>query len=169
MNTKYVRFLTLALVVSLAMAATFPGDTTNKEGDVVFINTKGKSFDEVVKQFKGKVVYVDFWATWCGPCRGQMPYSRKLHEAYKGKDVAFLYISFDRGENAWKKGIEKMKIKGYHWKPDRKQLTEINKRFNVRYIPRYMLIGKDGKILTDDTVRPGNSRIGKLINKALEM
>ena len=172
MNTKFFKLFAVLAIVALAVAATFPDnekDTKTAENDVVFIDAKGKSFDEVLKQFKGKVVYVDFWATWCGPCRGQMPYSQKLHEAYKGKDVVFLYISFDRGEAAWKKGIEKLEIKGHHWMPDRKQAGEINKRFKVQYIPRYMLVGKDGKLLADDFYRPSSSKAQKLIDKALDL
>lgn len=172
MNTKFFKLFAAITVIALAVAATFPDNKTNSkiaENDVVFIDAKGKSFDEVLKQFKGKVVYIDFWATWCGPCRGQMPHSRKLHETFKGKDVVFLYISFDRNEIAWKRGIEKMGIKGYHWKPDRKQGAEINKRFKVQYIPRYMLVGKDGKLLADDFYRPSSPKAKKLIGKALDL
>jgi thiol-disulfide isomerase/thioredoxin len=172
MKTKLFKTLAIILVAGLAVAATLPNKLTKDntaDNDVVFVDAKGKKFDEVLKQFKGKVVYIDFWATWCGPCRGQMPYSRKLHEEFKGKDVVFLYVSFDRGEAAWKKGIEKMQIKGYHWKPDLKQIGEINRRFKVKYIPRYMLVGKDGKLLADDFYRPSSSKAKKLIGQALDM
>lgn len=170
MKTKLFKTLAIILVAGLVIAATLPNKSTENKAtnnEVVFIDAKGKKFDEVIKQFKGKVVYLDFWATWCGPCRGQMPYSRKLHEEFKGKDVVFLYVSLDRSEQAWKKGIEKMKIKGYHWKPDQKQINEINKRFKVQYIPRYMLISKEGKMLADDFYRPGNKKTKKLLEKAL--
>ncbi|EAY26493.1 TlpA family protein disulfide reductase [Microscilla marina] len=172
MKTKLFKLLAVVIVAGLAIAATLPNTSVKDKtanNEVVFIDAKGKKFDEVLKQFKGKVVYIDFWATWCGPCRGQMPYSRKLHEEFKGKDVVFLYISFDRGEKAWRKGIEKMKIQGHHWKPDQKQIGEINKRFKVQYIPRYMLVGKDGKLLADDFYRPSSAKAKKLIGKALDM
>lgn len=167
---KKTRLLLIALLAGLTIAATFPVISINDDGEgAIFMNVKGKKFDEVLTQFKGKVVYVDFWATWCGPCIGQMPYSAKLHEKYKGKDVAFLYISFDYTEEAWKQGVEKYKIKGYHWMPDKKQMREIMKRFKVKGIPRYMLVSKKGEMLTDDFLRPSSKRVPRYFDKALNL
>ena len=166
---KKIRLLLIALVAGLAIAATFPMISTNDGEGAIFMDVKGKKFDEVLTQFKGKVVYIDFWASWCGPCIGQMPYSAKLHEKYKDKDVAFLYISFDYTKEAWKRGVEKYKIKGYHWMPDKKQMREIMKRFRVKGIPRYMLVSKKGEILTDDFLRPSSKRVPRYFDKALNL
>jgi len=120
------------------------------------INKDGseKLFTDVISQFKGKVVYIDFWASWCPPCRQQMPYSANLHREYEGKDVVFLYVSFDRSEAAWKKGIEKYNIQGYHILPQQKLGMDINSKYQVTGIPRYMLVDKNGKVVNTDAPRP---------------
>jgi len=166
---KKIKLFVMVLIAGLAVAATLPMNIANDSEDVIFVKADGKKFNEVMSEFKGKVVYVDFWASWCGPCIGQMPYSEKLHEKYKDKEVAFLYISLDRNANAWKKGIKKYKINGYHWKPDQKQINEIMKKFKVRTIPRYMLVSKKGEVLNDDFLRPSSKRLPQYINKALDL
>ena len=59
------------------------------------------SFDDIIAKYEGKVIYLDFWASWCGPCKKEKPYSHKLQEAFQGKDVVFVYFSSDKNPNAW--------------------------------------------------------------------
>jgi thiol-disulfide isomerase/thioredoxin len=162
------------LVLFFALTLSFSAFKSEKlSDDVLFVNSKDakgkeKTFDEVVKEFKGKVVYVDFWASWCPPCRGEMPHSKALHEQFKdNKNVVFLYITFDRTEEAWKNGIDKMAIKGYHWYPSEKQRQDIVQKFGVSGIPRYMLIDKKGSIVNQDANRPSSGKIPDNINALL--
>lgn len=110
------------------------------------INGKYFTFDDL----KGKVVYVDFWASWCGSCRQQMPYSKQLHGMFDEKQLkqlVFLYVSIDATEEAWKTGIQQMGMEGMHGISPGNWQSPIAKYFGISGIPRYMLINKKGEIV----------------------
>ena len=58
------------------------------------------SFDDIIAKYEGEVIYLDFWASWCGPCKKEMPYSHKLQQTFLGKDVVFVYFSSDKNATA---------------------------------------------------------------------
>ncbi|WP_316823088.1 TlpA disulfide reductase family protein [Pedobacter gandavensis] len=122
-----------------------------------------------LKDFAGKVVYMDFWASWCSPCRFEMKNgSPKLHEKFKdNKDVVFLYISIDDKAEAWKKAIADDQIKGIHLLSAGGMNSPVAKAFNIMGVPRYVIIGKDGKIFDGDASRPSEDSTPARINEAL--
>lgn len=152
---------------------------TTSNADKIFLaetNSDGsiKTFEDALAQYKGKVIYVDFWASWCPPCRGEMPSSQKLHSQFEGKDVVFLYVSFDRGqtraekEAAWKNGIDKLDIKGVHFLPADDANQAVSTKYGINGIPRYMLVDKTGKVVNQDAPRPSSGQvIAGLINEQL--
>ena len=120
----------------------------------------------IVNKHKGKVIYVDFWATWCGPCRGEMPYSLKIQEKMKGKDVVFVYLCSDSSpEMKWKELINKLEITGDHYYVNRSAWSDLTGRFGISGIPHYILIDKDGKVVNTAAKRPSQ---GDLLIKDME-
>ncbi|MGJ1265426.1 redoxin family protein [Sphingobacterium spiritivorum] len=109
-----------------------------------------------LKDFAGKVIYIDFWASWCSPCRYEMKNgSPKLHaKLADNKDVIFLYISIDDSEDKWRQAIAEDKIKGIHLLSKGGVKSLVAKAFNISGIPRYVIIGRDGKIIDNDAPRP---------------
>ncbi len=104
--------------------------------------------------YKGKVVYIDFWAPWCGPCMGEMPYSKELQKELAGKDVVFLYIGLSCSKQSWQYTIKEMGIEGEHYFANENDGKLLSQKFNISGIPRYVLVGKDGKVADDEALRP---------------
>jgi thiol-disulfide isomerase/thioredoxin len=128
-----------------------------------------RSFKEVITAYKGQVTYVDFWASWCAPCRREIPLSAKLHEAYADKGVNFIYISTDEDLGSWQRACknEKLPPSACYIMPKGKE-SAIAKQFEINTIPRYMLIGKDGKIIDTDAPRPSDPKIRKIFDGLLK-
>jgi thiol-disulfide isomerase/thioredoxin len=125
-------------------------------------NGKNVSLDD----FKGKYVYVDVWATWCGPCKGEIPFLKKLDEEYKGKKIVFVSLSIDEMKNKdkWLKMVKDENLQGVQIMADKAWNSDFVKAYNIRGIPRFILIDKEGKILNDNAPRPSNPNLKELFN-----
>ncbi len=134
------------------------GKTT--EYPITFKNLNGKEVS--LDDFRGKVVYIDFWASWCGPCRQQFPYSKKMHESLSKKQrkkIEFLYISIDATEDAWKKAVEQYDLQGVNLISPGNWNSEVCKYFGINSIPRYMIMDKNGAIVEPNAKRPSDESI----------
>ncbi len=129
---------------------------------------KGK--DRTFADFKGKVLYVDFWASWCGPCRQQFPFAKelmtRLNEKQK-KQIEFLYISIDDTDELWKGGIAANQLEGFQLHSPGGWKSEVVKYFKINSIPRYMLIDKKGNIVDPNAKRPSQPEVLDEILKLL--
>ncbi len=138
-NTKYVTTLKSTLLVAKKTAVgVMAMDFTQND-----VNGKPVSLSD----FRGKVVLVDFWAAWCGPCRGENPNVVAAYNKYKSKGFTVLGVSLDKDKARWLEAIEK---DGLTWTQvsDLKYWdNEVSKMYGIRGIPANILVGKDGKIL----------------------
>jgi thiol-disulfide isomerase/thioredoxin len=108
-----------------------------------------KLFDAMLEKFKGKVVFVDFWATWCGPCRSGIERIKPLKEEMEGKDIVFLYITGPSSpEGTWNNMIPD--IKGEHYRVNADEWNTICGKFNISGIPHYALVDKNGMVAKND-------------------
>ncbi len=124
-------------------------------------------FDGIIKQYKGKVVYIDFWATWCEPCMHEMPASKVLHDKYEGKDVIFLYLASQSPEETWKTTIAREGIKGEHLLLTANQYSALQEKFQISGIPRYVLVDKAGRVTDGNARRPSDQDLPADIDKLL--
>lgn len=113
---------------------------------------------------KGKFTYIDVWATWCGPCKREIPFMAKLVEQFKDNDkVQFISISVDENVEAWKKMIADDKPAWAQYNIH----GEVNKQFSgdwgITGIPRFIMIDKDGNIFSADASRPSNEETAQTI------
>ena len=108
-----------------------------------------------LSQFKGQVVLLDFWASWCVPCINDLPYLREVKKKTADWPVVFLNISLDADEAAWREAIDKHEIKGVHVRADGWG-AEVAKTYQVMGIPSYYLVDSQGLIVEDPGLR-GNT------------
>lgn len=130
-----------------------------------------------LSDFKGKYVYIDIWATWCGPCIKEVPSLKKVEEQFHDKNIEFVSISVDNGRGykndaaaayqGWKKMIVDKKLGGVQLLADKAFSSEFITSYKVNSIPRFILIDPNGNIVSADAPRPSNPALTKLLNELL--
>lgn len=122
-----------------------------------------------LSDLRGKIVYVDIWATWCGYCIDEFPNSKKIQADFKGNDqVAFLYVSVDRDTLAWKKMAASGKVpNGIHIINSSDSPNSVWTLYHVWGIPRYLLIDADGRMVTTHAARPSSGDVQGELRKLL--
>lgn len=112
----------------------------------------------------GAVTYIDFWATWCGPCCKEIPFLEKLVEHYKGNDkVRFISVSIDTNTEAWKKKVAADKPAWAQYIIPQADKSEGVKYYNITAIPRFMVFDKEGKLYRSSASRPSDEDTKALI------
>jgi thiol-disulfide isomerase/thioredoxin len=129
----------------------------------------GKPFR--LSQLKGKIVYIDMWATWCAPCVAEIPHSIKLQEQFEGNsDIEFLNVSNDTNLTLWKeKLISDKDWKGMHIVQSPEQIKLTWKDYRIAGLPAYILIDKSGNIVDANAARPSNGKIKEQIDSLLNL
>lgn len=118
---------------------------------------------------RGKVVYVDFWAFWCSFCRFETPYAHKLQTALSDRptELVLLNVSTDLSRDKWQCALEEEKLEGINvWSPDSMKHSAWE-AYLLASLPRYVLIGRDGRIINGNAPRPSSGAVEGMIRKAL--
>lgn len=119
-----------------------------------------------LSDFKGKNLYIDVWATWCGPCIHEIPYFKKKYQQYKdAKGLKFISISVDSNVAGWKKKLSEDKPEWSQFIVDNGINSDLNKKYGIYGIPQFMLIDKERKIITISAPRPSDPKIDKYLEK----
>lgn len=127
------------------------------------------TFKDFLAEYKNKIIVLDFWASWCGPCKAYMPKINKIKKNFSNSDVEFVFMSLDEKNNDWRDHLKKTKIPGNHyWIVDNFK-SALAKYLQIHAIPRYVIINRSGKIENIDTIIPesGENWFTAQINKLL--
>jgi len=145
-------------------------DNKNKQGYKINetpVTEADKLFESIIKKYTGKVVYVDFWATWCGPCRINIERIKPLKQELSGKDVVFVYLTNQTSpKETWDNMIPD--IKGEHYRVSSDEWNYLSSKFNVTGIPHIVLVDKNGKVVNPDLQYMENNTLKTEIEKLLK-
>lgn len=129
------------------------------------LNDKEVKYEQL--PLKGKLLFIDIWATYCPDCRKELPTLEALQEDYKTEPITFVSISVDRDKEAWKAMVKEKKLLGIHLyaSPETKELFK--ELYDLRSIPRYMLIDEKGNIINANLPMPSDKNLKELITATL--
>lgn len=166
MKSNFVRFNEFASqeYERLAKANKMVG---NPSPEFEYENYKGGKTK--LSDLKGKYVYIDLWATWCGPCRAEIPFLQKIEEKYHGKNIEFVSISIDKAKDndKWKNFVADKNLGGVQLFADKDWKSEFVMSYGVTGIPRFILIDPKGNIVKADAPRSSSAELIKELDSLL--
>lgn len=127
---------------------------------IVLVDAEGKTMD--IAAFRGSYVYIDLWASWCGPCCKEVPYLQQLEKDMQGSPVKFVSISLDQDVNAWKNKMKALNMHGNQWHDKNNAL---GRALNVQGIPRFLIYDKEGRLYVADAPRPSHPATKEYLEK----
>ena len=119
------------------------------------VDVNGKEY--TLADFRGKYVYIDVWATWCGPCRQEIPYLKKLDEDYKDAQIVFLSLSVDQDKAKWEKMVKEQSMSGVQLHIG--QDSSFQQAYKIEGIPHFILLDREGRIIDKKMSRPSMDEV----------
>ena len=123
-----------------------------------------------LEDLRGKYVYIDVWATWCGPCIAEIPHMKRVEEQFHGKNIEFVGISVDTKKDyeKWKKFVTTKDLKGIQLFADNDWNSDFVKAYGITGIPRFILIDPKGNIVNANADRPSSPSLTALLSELLK-
>lgn len=120
-------------------------------------------------ELKGKYVYIDVWATWCGPCLREIPFLKETEKDYHGKNIEFVSISIDEPDDydKWKEMVTEKSLAGIQLMADNNWESKFVKDYGILGIPRFILVDPKGNIVAADAPRPSDPLLKKMLDGLL--
>ena len=133
------------------------------------VNDNQLTFEEILLKEKGKIVLVDFWASWCVPCRKEMPFLEDLKTTFDKTEFEIIQISIDKEYSAWVRAskLENLSTEENNYIIADWKKSKLYTNYNIKTIPRYLLFDKFGKIIDDNAPRPSDNELASLIKANL--
>ena len=147
-------------------AKLYVGNKGDKAANFTYPDRNGKMVS--LSDFKGKIVVVDVWATWCGPCREEIPALIKLEKEMHGKEVVFIGVSVDekKDHQKWLEVLDKEGLEGVQLFAD--GWSQIVKDYKIKGIPRFMVFDREGNVIMIDAPRPSEPALKALLERELD-
>lgn len=136
--------------------------------NLLTVDGKILSLEDIIAKQKGKLIVIDFWATWCAPCRAELPYLKKLLQEYSEDEIVFINISLDIETQPWKKDLISRNETTNHYLMVNQDKSSFMKQFGINAIPRYLILNQAGQVVDSEAPNPSDPKLKGLINKYLE-
>ena len=159
---QYLNDANKELLATLEVNKKKEGHHVNEVGEVA----NEKLFESIISKFRGKVLLVDFWATWCGPCRAANKEMKPMKETLKEKDIVYVYITDETSDRTtWEQMIPD--LKGEHFYLTEEQWEYLGNSLDISGVPTYYIIDREGNTAFRSVGYPGTSKIKEELEKAL--
>ncbi len=132
-----------------------------------FVNYENNNGETTsLDDLKGKYVYIDVWATWCGPCKAEIPFLKEVEKAYHDKNIEFVSISIDvaKDHDKWKAMVAEKELGGIQLFADSDWKSQFVQDYKINGIPRFILVDPQGNIVSADAPRPSSEELITLFN-----
>ncbi len=130
-------------------------------GGAVYHDIDGNAVN--LEDLKGKYLYIDVWATWCGPCRQELPHLKKLEAQFHGKNIHFVSISLDTRRNDWADMVRREQLSGIQLLGGPE--AQIAMDYKITAIPRFLLFDREGKLIDNNMTRPSDPETVKRLEQ----